>query len=81
MKLKAMGFTAVALCLLTGCSSSTVPLRASPPANMVAPCALPKPLKQPADMGTMLKFTTDALALNRECAAKHKALTDWVKAK
>jgi hypothetical protein len=48
---------------------------------MVVPCALPKQLKQPADMGTMLKFITEALAANRECAARHRALSEWAKVK
>lgn len=69
-----------ALCLsLAGCSSMPPrPAPVPPPAELLTPCPTPAP-RSAADLGAVLTLAVDALDALAECAARHRALSDYTR--
>lgn len=49
-----------------------------PPAELLTPCPTPAP-RSAADLGAVLTLAVDALDALAECAARHRALSDYTR--
>lgn len=78
MKPTATLCTVIAACLLTACASFNGLLQAPPPANAAQPCPALPAVGETLDMGQLIGYTVDVANAYHDCAARHKALIDYI---
>jgi len=63
---------------MTGCTSFGMPVKVSvpPPANAAQPCKLLPVVPDAMDMGDLVQFNLDTMAVYKDCAERHQALID-----